>query len=199
MTARSISVKRVASVGLAALVSIVIGWTAHAVVTKVDRRMDAGIDGLSMPLTVRGLIDRADLVVAGSPRTHEVKAFQDAVPASDLPANEQNDPIYLNGSFSRYVVDVDRVIKADSAFSERQLDVRTYASTPGVGFGDSVLRNIEVGQKYVFILFQGPEVWQKAWLILGGNGLAEVQGDTANFPSGEHYSLEDLEAMGGGQ
>lgn len=181
---------------LAVATVIVTGCTAGGMVSDADRQRagsgGAGLHGLSLRLSVDELIGRAALVVVGEPRSVDVSAFRDGVSASELPANEREDPIYLNGSFNRYDVEVERVVKSDGDAPGSRIEVRTYASTPGISIEGSGRSDIEIGQRYLFVLFRGEGVWQNAWLILGTNGLAPLDGDTVVFPSGERLSLERL-------
>lgn len=174
---------------------IVAGCTAGDMVSDAGRQgsgTGVGFHGLSLRLSIDELIGRAALVAVGKPTRVEVAAFREVVSPSELPANEREDPIYLNGSFNRYDVDIERVIKSEGDAPGGQIDIRTYASTPGVSVEGSGRPDIEIGQRYLFILFRGEGVWQNSWLILGENGLAPFDGDTVVFPSGERYSLDRL-------
>ncbi|MGH3466789.1 MAG: hypothetical protein ACRDQF_03530 [Thermocrispum sp.] len=189
------------SIGVATGASLVVasvmlaGCTAGGMVSDADRQGSSGgvgFHGMSLPLSIEQLIGRAALVVVGKPTRVEVAAFRDAVSANELPANEREDPIYLNGSFNRYAVEVERVVKFEGDAPGPKIDVRTYADTPGVAIEGSGRPKIEIGQRYLFVLFRGDGVWQNSWLILGENGLAPLEGNTAVFPSGERHSLDRL-------
>lgn len=200
MNTRNISRTTATAAALAVVLLVALGWAAYVMVADMNKQgggdAGVGVHGLSVPLIVDERIGRAALVVVGTPTRVEVKAFRDAVSASELPANERTDPIYLNGSFNRYVVDVESVIKSEGQPPGSQIDVRTYADTPGVAIEGSGRPDIEIGKRYVFILFHGGGVWQDGWLILGKNGLATLDGATASFPSGERFSLDELTEMG---
>lgn len=200
MNTRNTSRRTATAAGLAVALLVALGWAAYVMVADMNkqgaRSAGVGVHGLSAPLSVEERIGRAALAVVGKAARVEVKAFRDAVSASELPVNERNDQIYLNGSFNRYVVNVESVIKFEGQPPGSQIDVRTYADTPGVAVEGSGRQDIEIGQRYVFILFHGGGVWQDAWLILGKDGLATLDGDTASFPSGQRFSLDELTEMG---
>lgn len=155
------------------------------------------VNALARPLTIHQLIDYSELVIVGTPTDRYVRRFKDAVSDSELPVHERSDPIYLEGSFAQYEVNVHEMLKGGDVTSQDHIEVRTYANTPGVSIAGSYYPELKLGQTYLFILFRGEGVWQTRWLITGAEGLALVEGNKATFPSSQVYALADLREMVG--
>lgn len=151
----------------------------------VAERQDSSLDGMTLKLSLPEYLKKAELVVLGTVQ-------QRTQHTDDRPG------MWKGTTYEDVTVTVN---EASTGSETGEISVRRHLPSDSVHVSENVYRGqFEVGQQYLILLFPS-DYWPNSYLVLGGQGVAEVNGDAVTFPAGPidiggDYSvpLEDVRA-----
>lgn len=148
-------------------------------------RQESSIDGMTLKLSLPEYLQKAELVVLGTVQ-------QRTQHTDDHPG------MWKGTKYEDVTVKINEVLTGSET---GEISVRRHLPSGTVRLSEDVYRGqFDVDHQYLMLLFRS-DYWPNSYLVLGEQGVAEVNGDNVKFPAGPidiagdyNVSLEDVRA-----